>query len=53
VAQAALAGSPRLLLLDEPMAHLDMQLKIGLLEELQQRLSLTTIYITTAPSLRL
>jgi len=28
------------------MAHLDMQLKIGLLEELQQRLSLTTIYIT-------
>jgi ABC-type sugar transport system ATPase subunit len=31
------------------MAHLDMQLKIGLLEELkslQQRLNLTTVYIT-------
>ena len=45
----ALVGSPRLLLLDEPMAHLDLQLKTGLLEELkslQQRLSLTTIYIT-------
>jgi ABC-type Fe3+/spermidine/putrescine transport system ATPase subunit len=45
----ALVGSPRLLLLDEPMAHLDAQLKNGLLEELkslQQKLSLTTIYIT-------
>ena len=45
----ALVGSPRLLLLDEPMAHLDPQLKIGLLEELkslQQRLNLTTVYIT-------
>ena len=45
----ALAGSPRLLLLDEPIAHLDMQLKIGLLEEsksLQQRLNLPTVYIT-------
>ena len=45
----ALIVSPRLLLLDEPMAHLDMQLKIGLLEELkslQQRLKLTTVYIT-------
>jgi ABC-type Fe3+/spermidine/putrescine transport system ATPase subunit len=45
----ALVGSPRLLLLDEPMAHLDAQLKIGLLEELkslQQSLNLTTVYIT-------
>ncbi len=45
----ALVGSPRLLLLDEPMAHLDLQLKIGLLEELrslQQRLNLSTVYIT-------
>lgn len=45
----ALVGSPRLLLLDEPMAHLDAQLKAELLEELkslQQKLSLTTIYIT-------
>jgi ABC-type cobalamin/Fe3+-siderophores transport system ATPase subunit len=45
----ALAGNPRLLLLDEPMAHLNMQLKIGLLEELkslQQKLNLTTVCIT-------
>jgi ABC-type Fe3+/spermidine/putrescine transport system ATPase subunit len=45
----ALVGNPRLLLLDEPMAHLDAQLKNGLLEELkslQQRLKVTTIYIT-------
>ena len=45
----ALVGNPRLLLLDEPMAHLDAQLKTGLLEELkslQQRLNLTTVYIT-------
>jgi len=48
-AAATVTGRPRLLLLDEPMAHLDMQLKIGLLEELkslQQRLKLTTVYIT-------
>lgn len=45
----ALVGNPRLLLLDEPMAHLDLSLKNGLLGELkslQQRLNLTTIYIT-------
>lgn len=45
----ALVGSPRLLLLDEPMAHLDACLKSELLEELrllQQRLDLTTVYIT-------
>ncbi len=45
----ALVGSPRLLLLDEPMAHLDARLKTELLEELrllQQRLNLTTVYIT-------
>lgn len=45
----ALVGSPRLLLLDEPMAHLDAHLKAELLAELkslQDRLMLTTIYIT-------
>jgi ABC-type Fe3+/spermidine/putrescine transport system ATPase subunit len=45
----ALVGTPRLLLLDEPMAHLDAHLKATLLEELkslQHRLGLTTIYIT-------
>ncbi len=45
----ALVGSPRLLLLDEPMSHLDAQLKTGLMEELkslQQKLNLTTVYIT-------
>lgn len=45
----ALVARPRLLLLDEPMAHLDANLKTGLLREfaaLQQSLGVTTIYIT-------
>jgi ABC-type Fe3+/spermidine/putrescine transport system ATPase subunit len=49
----ALVGSTRLLLLDEPMAHLDAHLKAELLEELkslQHRLSLTTVYITHDPA---
>ena len=48
LARALVAGA-RLLLLDEPMSHLDAQLKTGLLEELkslQQKLTLTTVYIT-------
>jgi len=45
----AVVGRPRLLLLDEPMAHLDAHLKSELLEELkslQRKLNLTTVYIT-------
>ncbi|HLG15459.1 MAG TPA: ABC transporter ATP-binding protein [Blastocatellia bacterium] len=45
----ALVGSPRLLLLDEPMSSLDQHLKAQLLTELaalQRRLGITTIYIT-------
>jgi ABC-type Fe3+/spermidine/putrescine transport system ATPase subunit len=45
----ALVGEPRLLLLDEPLSSLDPDLRGTLrheLRELQQRLALTTIYVT-------
>ncbi|MGH9837595.1 MAG: ABC transporter ATP-binding protein [Blastocatellia bacterium] len=45
----AVVGRPRLLLLDEPMAHLDSELKDELLREfaaLQHSLGVTTVYIT-------
>jgi ABC-type Fe3+/spermidine/putrescine transport system ATPase subunit len=45
----ALIARPRLLLLDEPMAHLDADLKAELLKEvsaLQRALGVTTIYVT-------
>jgi ABC-type Fe3+/spermidine/putrescine transport system ATPase subunit len=45
----ALVGSPRLLLLDEPLSSLDAYLKADLLTELanlQQALGITTVYVT-------
>jgi ABC-type Fe3+/spermidine/putrescine transport system ATPase subunit len=45
----AIVNRPRVLLLDEPMAHLDSHLKSELMEELkslQQRLNVTSVYIT-------
>ncbi len=45
----AIVGRPRLLLLDEPMAHLDSELKDELLQEfaaLQRSLGVTSVYIT-------
>lgn len=45
----ALVGSPRLLLLDEPLSSLDPELRAGLraeLRTLQRQLRLTTIYVT-------
>ena len=47
----ALAGSPRLLLLDEPFASLDTELRVALRTELvalQRQLRLTSIYVTHA-----
>ncbi|MEM0340180.1 MAG: ABC transporter ATP-binding protein [Acidilobaceae archaeon] len=45
----ALVIEPRVLLLDEPLSHLDYKIKQRLLEEirkLQRRLGVTTIYVT-------
>ncbi len=45
----ALAPSPRLLLLDEPLSALDAKLRRGLrreIREIQQKLGITTIYVT-------
>jgi ABC-type Fe3+/spermidine/putrescine transport system ATPase subunit len=45
----ALVGSPRLLLLDEPLSSLDADLKADLLEELERlhgALPITTVYVT-------
>lgn len=45
----ALAGRPRLLLLDEPLSSLDADLKadlLGELERLQRALAITTVYVT-------
>jgi iron(III) transport system ATP-binding protein len=45
----ALVGSPRLLLLDEPLSSLDAELRAAMREELarlQRTLALTTVYVT-------
>lgn len=45
----AIVGSPKLLLLDEPMSSLDTDLKAALLQELstlQSTLKITTVYVT-------
>ncbi len=49
----AIAASPRLLLLDEPLGPLDEELRHSLLaklHELHQRLGLTVIHVTHAPN---
>ncbi len=49
----AIAASPRLLLLDEPLGPLDEDLRLSLLaklHELHQRLGLTVIHVTHAPN---
>lgn len=49
----ALAGEPRILLLDEPLGPLDAELRMGLLDRLdrvQQELSLTVLHVTHDPS---
>jgi ABC-type Fe3+/spermidine/putrescine transport system ATPase subunit len=48
----AIAVSPRLLLLDEPLGPLDAELRgelLAKLNELQQRLGLTVVHVTHAP----
>ncbi len=48
----AIAVSPRLLLLDEPLGPLDAELRgelLAKLHELQQRLGLTVVHVTHAP----
>jgi ABC-type Fe3+/spermidine/putrescine transport system ATPase subunit len=48
-----LVGTPRVLMLDEPFSNLDMDLRIGLRDELcglQRQLRLTTIYVTHDPA---
>lgn len=53
VLAAALAGSPRLLLLDEPFSALDYPVRqelTGLLRRLQQRDSLATVLVTHDPT---
>jgi ABC-type sugar transport system ATPase subunit len=45
----ALVGSPRLLLLDEPLSSLDAELRAAMRTELariQRTLALTTVYVT-------
>jgi iron(III) transport system ATP-binding protein len=45
----ALIGSPRLLLLDEPLSSLDVELRVAMRTELariQRTLELTTVYVT-------
>jgi iron(III) transport system ATP-binding protein len=49
----ALVGTPRVLLLDEPFANLDLDLRVALRQELagvQRQLRLTTIYVTHDPA---
>ena len=49
----ALVGTPRVLLLDEPFANLDTELRAALREELrglQRQLGLTTVYVTHDPA---
>ena len=49
----ALVGTPHVLLLDEPFANLDLELRVALRQELasmQRQLQLTTIYVTHDPA---
>lgn len=48
----ALAGEPRILLLDEPLGPLDAELRLGLLDrldEVQRELALTVLHVTHDP----
>jgi iron(III) transport system ATP-binding protein len=49
----ALVGTPHVLLLDEPFANLDLELRVALRQELasmQRQLQLTTMYVTHDPA---